>query len=499
MKKAAQGTLLGLLMLIPCQTLFGQSQIPADPPPAAQSEPDQAAAPAPSEPVPEDPLVKQIRQDKEELSRQIETLRDQLAEAKEKLNRNISQKSTLQNTLTNLQQVAGACRTQINEMRPTIVIDADVIRKTDSLLVWSIVLDKSGPIFAELEEINEDGTAITRRRQTQNDWNKTHILPFIELQDHTPYRLVVYSNTNQSGSASGETVIGDPKAIGDLTSETEITLPVGRLEFSSIEFRGRKAQFRATARDAPVRATFRCAKYVAHDKERLSLRPQSVSEWIAPPPVVKEQDYVPTSGILIQQGESKSLECPEEIEPNALYQVQFEGLVEASGRKLEPVNNDAYPAPVAFDFDEQGFGLSFNPEKLTVTWGATLPPTKATLALLVDEASKKRTDLVNTIEPNGKAISLTLPTEDLLKRRIKDKKIDEPLTFQISMERDGEEPITRLFRVNYLVDGSGGLTKQQKDTLQKALESFANNKPPAGKITWQEVFRLGLPVVMSLL
>lgn len=500
MKQAAQVALTALLMTMPCQALVAQNPIPSDSPPDAQNTPAQAPVTTPPpEPAPEDPLVKQLREDKEKLLQEVQALRSDLTETKANLRRSTSQKSTIQDTLTNLQQVAGACRNQINEMRPTIVTDADVIRKTDSLLVWSITLDKEGPIFAELEEVNEDGTTIPRRKHLQNEWNKVHIVPFTKLQDHTQYRLVVYTNTNQSGLSSGETMIGDPKAIGDLTSETMITLPVGKLEFFPIEFRGRRAQFKLTARGAAVRATFRCAKYLASDKRSLPTRPQSVSEWIAPPPVVTEQVYVPTSGILIQKDETKEFACPGEIEPDAFYQVQFEGLVEASGQILEPVSNDAYPAPVAFAFDDREFGLSFNPEKLTVTWGATLQPKKATLALLVDETGKERTNLVSSTEPPGKTIRLSLPTKDLLKKRIEDKKIDEPLTFEISMEREGEKPITRLFRVNYLVDGTGGLTQKQKDSLQEALESFSNNQVPKGKITWQEVFKLGLPVVMSFL
>jgi len=499
MKQAAQMVLIALLMTVPCQALFAQTETPPDSPPDTQSAPAPAPETTTPEPAPEDPQIKQLREDNEKLSQEAKALRNDLVEAKAAIKRSTSQKSAIQDTLMNLQQAAGACRNQINELRPTIVTDADVIRKTDSLLVWKVTLDKEGPILGELEEVNENGTTIRRSQYVKNEWNKTHIVPFTKLNDHTQYRLIVYTNMNQSGSSEGEALIGDPKAIGDLTSETTLTLPVGTLEFSPIEFRDRKAHFKATARGADVRASFRCAKYLAPDKNRLPTRPQSVSEWIKDPPVVSEQDYVPDLGILIHKDEEQKFSCPEEIEPNAFYQVQFEGLVEASGKKLEPIINDAYPAPVAFGFDERAFKFSFTPEKLTVTWGATLLPQKAILALLVDETSKERTNLVKDIVPSEPTITLSLSTKDLLRRRIEDRKIDEPMTFEISMERDGEEKAKRLFQVSYLVDGAGGLTQEQKDTLQNALETFVDGGVPKGKITWQEVFKLGLPVLMSFL
>jgi len=253
-----------------------------------------------------------------------------------------------------------------------------------------------------------------------------------------------------------------------------------------VEISDARIKFRATA-DANVRVRFFCARY-----------PDNYTVWDQRVPIDDplESDKFgnPIGGRLLTTGIPNVAECLAEAGKN--YAMEWEAVSVESGRSVSTPEKGFQkfktPAPPPVFAFADPFSITVSPAYFKIKWKSTIRPRTAEVVLLLnDGGSLKLTNTDAKIDDNAVEVTLEVP-ELLQKREQKDPDLRSPLRFAAKMERDGKEE-ERRFELNYALDKKG-LSGAQKDAVTQ-LSSMASKKH--GKLTWEEMVQLGLPVIMS--
>jgi hypothetical protein len=350
---------------------------------------------------------------------------------------------------------------------------------SDQAVVLTLKLNKGSGLRVKLyDKANRASYQIITR-----DYGVTHTVRFKELQpdhDYEAEAVVLDWGGNETNiRANAE------KYPSSLNIHTEAAADVPSLQVTSDPptYNSTVYHFRSTS---PLLIRVHCRKLNPKTLAQTDCGNEGV-------PLGEDDLYRQTGGVSV----TPNVDVPVafSLEPNSEYTVTWEARTQANGTVLPKPPND-FPRfktpeePPKFDFSD-GFTITISPAIVTLEWSATLPPDTASGDLEVNNNVRQ---ITNATKISGNKVQVEIPTAVLeaLLPAVTAKR--EPLRLRANMTRGGITK-TASFSVSLALSATQEvLSSKQKEAVQQLGDIAKKGK---GKIKWEELAKVGLPLLLS--
>lgn len=187
------------------------------------------------------------------------------------------------------------------------------------------------------------------------------------------------------------------------------------------------------------------------------------------------------------------------LKPATEYQIEWEAITQVTGESL-PAPSPGFPkfttpaSPAPFDF-ANGFALTISPKNVEVSWSATLEPADARVELELGGESRQ---LTGAKKIEGTKVTVEVPTAGLQAMLPSGAQKREPLRIKAVMtSKDHQEKVASFaVAIEIPASASSKVSPDQREAVDDVRNVATKGK---GKVTWDEIAKLGLPLLLNFI